>query len=113
MAVPLEKFSEMLEEAGQKKSGGSSDVFNKDKSSKLYREILSKFYPFSHFFENFIRLFWFYFFIGQKQLKWEASRIKQRWRSKPKLKENNAKRQTHMHGSSFKGAGRINHRKKK
>lgn len=33
MAVPVEKFSEMLEEAGYSKSGGSHDVINRDNSS--------------------------------------------------------------------------------
>jgi hypothetical protein len=33
MAVPVEKFSEMLEEAGRSKSGASHNVLNKDNAS--------------------------------------------------------------------------------
>lgn len=56
MAVPLEKFSEMLEESGQKKSGGSSDVFNKDKSCKLYTKFVLEFSQNSHWI---ISIFYF------------------------------------------------------
>ncbi|XP_065202872.1 CCAAT/enhancer-binding protein zeta [Planococcus citri] len=34
MAVPAEQFSEMLEEAGKAKSGGSHDIFNRDNASE-------------------------------------------------------------------------------
>lgn len=50
MAVPAEQFSEMLEEAGRAKSGGSNDIFNRDNASMYFSSIsvgktLFYFYP--------------------------------------------------------------------